>query len=310
VIPYEVIVTSASRPHLLKPTLESLLVHVDQPPQRVLIHNDAAFDAGKLLAVHRWMQTKAMLGEVPLPCETLLHHADPPRRLGMALAWLIGNVTTDYVLYSQDDFVTVRDLPIRRALQVMDEAQCHQIRFNKRATMGQKDTWRGPWKKVEQVCSLESGATETVTISDHWYFQTGLWRTSVIRAALWWLTQPERVHLFAESPAEEAINKLFDGEFGPIPGLTVPHRHLADVPRNRAQVQRTFIWGPIGEDRYVRHIGTHPDDWAGGHAREAQERDLAHTRRALDEIATYQPMTPEERQRLLRGRSTEPAGEV
>ena len=326
---YEIIVTSASRPHLLQPTLETLLGHVDPYPSRILIHNDAAFGAGTTLADHRWMQTKAMLAGLDLPCELVLHHADPPRRLGMALAWLIGNVTADYVLYSQDDFVTLRGLPIRRALAVMAANDLHQIRFNKRATLGQKDTWKGVWKKQEVAFCADPiyarsfwgadrqpslppwhcgqagcdghGTRQILTVSDHWYFQTGLWRTSVIRAALFWLTQPNRLNLFAESSAEETINSLFDGEFGPIPGLTIPHRHLADVASNRARVQKTFIWGPIGEDRYVRHIGTDPADWAGQHRREPQERDPAHHQRMLDELAS---------QRLVHGQWIEPAGEI
>lgn len=301
---YEIIVTSASRPHLLKPTLESLLAHVDLPPRRILIHNDAAFGAGTTLADHRWMQTKAMLASLDLPCELVLHHADPPRRLGMALAWLIGNVSADYVLYSQDDFVTVRPIPLRRALAVMHEYEAHQIRFNKRATLSQKDTWKGVWRKKEVPVYTEDGHAETLTVADHWYFQTSLWRTSVIRAALFWLTQPNRMKLFAESSAEETLNSLFDGDFGPIPGLTIPHRHLADDPTNRAHVQKTFIWGPIGEDRYVRHIGTDPADWAGDHAREPQERDPAHHQRMLDEVASYPSL------RLVHGQWIEPAGEI
>jgi len=239
------------------------------------------------------MQMKAMLSELVLPCEALLTHADPPRRLGLALVWLLANVTSDYVLYSQDDFVTVRDLPIRRALAVMDEYRAHQIRFNKRATLGQKDTWQGIWKKKEFPVYTDAGAAETLTVADHWYFQTGLWRVSTIRAALAWLTATsERTALFAAAPAEEAINRVLDGEYGPIPGLTVPHnRWQARDANNRAQVQRTFIWGPIGTDRYIRHIGTDPADFAGDHAREdaetAQGREK--TQQAWDEIATYQP---------------------
>ncbi len=288
---YDLIVTSAARPHLLRATLTSLLAHVDHPPARILIHDDAAFEPGSVLATHRWMQVKAMLSDLALPCETLLTHADPPRRLGMALVWLLANVTHDYVLYSQDDFVTVRDLPLQAAGDVMAHHGLHQIRFNKRATLGQKDTWQGVWRKKE----FPFGAGAVCTVADHWYFQTGLWRVATIRAALAWLTAtPERTALFAASPAEEVINRVMDGEYGPIPGLTIPHnRWQARDANNRAQVQRTFIWGPIGSDRYIRHVGTDPVDFAGDHAREAAETAQGHekTQQAWDEIATYQPRT-------------------
>lgn len=307
-IPYEIIVTSAARPRLLQPTLESLLPKLDQDPERLLIHDDAAFTEAEVVGVtpdgpvrvdHRWEETKeairlAMAGrEIPV----LLTHADPPRRLGLALRWLLANVQTEYVLYSQDDFVTVRDLPIQRALAVMNHHSVHQIRFNKRATLGQKDTWQGVWRKKEvrfDAMRLDSWANPVdgtiLTVADHWYFQTGLWRTAVIRAAVDWCTAtPERTALFAACPAEEAINKAMDGDFGPIPGLTVPYPDDALDPLVRARVQRTFIWGPIGEDRYIRHIGTDPRDWSGTHPRGEQERVAweAKNRQAWDEIASY-----------------------
>jgi hypothetical protein len=306
-IPYEILVTSAARPHLLKPTLASLQSRVDQPPERILIHNDAVFtDFGPLGRVAhvvagglpgptdlRWEDTKTAIrdaqeGQIVRPI--LVTHADPPRRLGMALKWLIGNVRTPYILYSQDDFVTVRTLPIIQALEVMEIHRLHQIRFNKRATMGQKDTWQGPWKKVEKrFIVLGEGETSyavTCTVSDHWYFQTGLWRTSIIKAVLDWLTAtPERTNVFAACPAEVAINKVMDGDFGLIPGLTVPYPHDALDPETRATIQRTFIWGPIGEDRYIRHIGTDARDQAGDHER--GPLDAGETQRAWAEIASY-----------------------
>jgi len=79
------------------------------------------------------------------------------------------------------------------------------------------------------------------------------------------MATPERTKVFAACPAEVAINKVMDGEFGFIPGLTVPYPADALDQNTRAQIQRTFIWGPIGEDRYIRHIGTDPKDWSGSH---------------------------------------------
>lgn len=284
-MPYEIIITSSARPHLLQPTLESLLAHVDTPPQRILIHDDARFDD----ADERWLHTKTMLEGLPLPCEVLITHAAPPRRLGLALVWLLANVQTEYVLYSQDDFVTVRGLPLQQALATMEANHLHQIRFNKRATLGQKDTWQGVWTKKEMVFGESDPVT--CTVSDHWYFQTGLWRVSVIRAALAWLTAtPERTALFAGCPAEVAINHVMDGAFGPIPGLSVPHHEDALDPMTRAQVQRTLIFGGIGEDRYIRHIGIEETDWAGDHARgeATPTRWQEKQRQAWAEIATYE----------------------
>jgi hypothetical protein len=296
---YALIITSASRAHLLRPTLQSLLAHVDVLPQRIFIHNDAAFHPGTPEALHRWLQMKTMLAEIDYPREMVLTHADPPRRLGLALWWLLRNCETEYVLYSQDDFVTVRPLPLRRALAVMEGHGLHQIRFNKRATLGQKDTWKGVWRKEERSFALPpAGMWDNVanqvplTVADHWYFQTSLWRVQPIKAVVAWCTAtPERTALFAKLPAEEVINQALDGCFGPIPGVTLPESDEdAEAPAVRARVQRTFIWGPIGEDRYIRHIGVDPADWTGEHPREPQERRewSSKQRQAWAEIAHYQ----------------------
>ena len=296
-IPYELIITSASRPSLLRPTLESLLANVDQPPERILVHDDALYGD----ADERWEVMKEMLASLALPCELLVTHVSPPRRLGLALSWLLANVRTEYVLYSQDDFVTVRPLPVRAALSIMNVHGINQIRFNKRATLGQKDTWQGVWSKEERGFTVEQDAVDdglatevsrtVLTVSDHWYFQTGLWRASVIRAALAWLTAtPERARLFAATHAEVAINSVMDGVLGPIPGLSVPRPEAAADLETRRRVQRTFIWGPIGEDRYVRHVGVDREHWAGDHSRgpAAPSRLSEKQREAWAEVESYQ----------------------
>jgi plasmid stability protein len=285
-IPYDLIVTASHRPHLLEPTLTSLLTGVDQLPRRVLIHDDAvarfvASPAGEpagdpLVAARE--ATRAVLTKLDLPMPVIYRWADPPQRLGVALRWLLQIDTVlahpeleaeqaEYLLYSQDDFVTVRPLPIVAALEIMDAHHIHQIRFNKRATLGEKQTWQGRWQKEEVEFMLPPWATplpdgahpfgaRKLTIADHWYFQTGLWRAAPIRAAIAWLTETaERRAILREMLAEEAVNHVMDGRFGSIPGLTVPRPDAAMLPEVRRQVQRTFIWGGIGEDRYIRHIG-------------------------------------------------------
>jgi hypothetical protein len=275
-IPYDLIITASHRPHLLEPTLTSLLAMVDQPPARIVIHDDAAppFQAtlttGPDHAALREETKAALLRTVPHGIPLLYTWADPPRKLGMALRFLLDNVTTEYVLYSQDDFVTVRPLPIRDALETMDQNSLHQIRFNKRATLSEKRTWQGIWKKEEITVPVHLGGPTTpvpLTISDHWYFQTGLWRVQPIQAAIAWLTETEsRRRLLYQMVAEEAINKVIDGHLGPIPDLIVPHPDESMEPMVRREIQRTFIWGPVGENRFTRHIG-------GGDPTAQYERD-------------------------------------
>ena len=276
-IPYDLIITASHRPHLLEPTLTSLLAMVDQPPARILIHDDAVptfqpkvptpsadlQGPAKPLAEAR-AQTQELLIKLNPPMPVLYTWADPPRKLGMALRFLLDNVQTEYVLYSQDDFVTVRPLPIKDALETMHQNDLHQIRFNKRATLSEKRTWQGVWRKKEVFFEVNIGTPDDpynsvvapLTISDHWYFQTGLWRVQPIHAAIQWLTEHEtRRRILHQMLAEEAVNLVMDGQVGPIPALTLPHPDDAMKPEVRRKIQRTFVYGKIGEDRYVRHIG-------------------------------------------------------
>ena len=286
-IPYDLIVTASHRPHLLQPTLASLLDHIDRKawPQRILIHDDDT--SRRITEGERLRQaTMDVLRILDPPMPVVYTWASPPRRMGGALKFLLDQVTSEFVLYSQDDFVTVRRLPIAEAHELMEEYALNQIRFNKRATMAFKETWQGRWEKREMEF-LAPGGMRKLTVSDHWYFQTGLWRVRTIRAAMDWLTAtPERRDILERAQAEEAINLVMDGRLGQIPGLVMPCGTHAET---RAQDQKTFIWGPIGEDRYIRHIGG--EDPSGDHPRHGGVDSVAQAWREIDTYKQKEEMT-------------------
>jgi hypothetical protein len=257
VIPYEVIIPSASRPHLLARVLQSFFVHVDQPPVRVLLHDDACFP-GKAAAVG-----DALHDHVPLAIDVAWAHDDPPIKHGFALHWLLSRVTTPYVLYMQDDHEVVRDLPVRWALNVLDTHRLNQIRFNKRDTLDKKGRDGEEFFKVEQAFG-----DATLCAADHWYFQCGVWRVSAIKPIVdWWATEGAAHGAFGEH-CEVKINQVMNGQWnhitpklGPdVPWIDLPE--LWNKPEIRARVHKTFIWGRIGEPRFVEHIGHLPEDWA------------------------------------------------
>lgn len=243
------IITSASRPHLLGPTLQTLWECLEQKPIRILIHNDEVFAD----RTHAMLDLIERFGQRVTIRYT---NSSPPRRLGPALHWLLGEVSTDFVLYTQDDHVALRPLPVERALGIMHRYGLNQIRFNKRDTMDRK----GDFVKVES--SYEDGGATPVTLctADHWYFQTGLWRASTIRDVVsWWVNAGPGV--FAEH-SEAKINDALNGgmeQYG-YPGLA--SRALWNDPTHRAGTVKTFIWGPVGEPAYIKHIGTSEHDWA------------------------------------------------
>lgn len=255
-IAYELIVPSASRPHLLGPGLKSLFAHIDCLPARVIVHDDAVFPGRKADV------EGALDYALPAGVPVIIKYDDPPLSHGPSLHWLLSQVSTEYVLYTQDDLEVVRDIPLASALGVMHQNDIHQIRFNKRATM----EWKRTWQKKEYPFARPDGTTQVLTVSDHWYFQTGLWRVARIKPVVDFLML-ETGDSFRER-CEVKINDCMNrksAEFnhrGPRDYALPPSAEEAMVQEIRRDVQRTFIWGRIGEDRYVNNLGFRPEDWA------------------------------------------------
>lgn len=292
-IPYELIIPSASRPHLLEQVLGTLIARVDQVPARVWIHNDERFPGRRALIE----QCRRMLPpEIPVEIE----HDDPPIKHGPAIHRLLKKVSTEYVLYSQDDHRVVRPLPIVPALHLMREHELNQVRFNKRDTMDKKGPegqeffkvafwfaspiplnpqWHYPPPKPGgmPVLDLATGQPATPVLGkavplcagDHWVFQTSLWRVAAIKPVVDWWADPAgggRLGAFEEH-CEVKINDVFNGKYQrqvtfPQPPVPCCQPEQWKDPLVRAAIHRTFIWGPVGEPAFVTHIGDKPEDWA------------------------------------------------
>ena len=297
-IHYELIIPSASRPHLLDEVLRTLFIHLDQLPARVILHDDARFP-GKQAEVADILRER-----VPKRIPTIFLADDPPISHGPAVQRMLGLVSTEYVLYSQDDHNVVRDLSVGPALRLLDRHRLNQIRFNKRDTMDKKGREGAEFFKVEKLfngafdhfdgrrvpiepetiialsndgqpakrvrtpsvdlCDLET----TLCVADHWYFQTGVWRVAAIKPVLdWWVSRPD-IGAFSEH-MEVKVNQTFNGEWakhhgalGPEVPILKPEDGAWNDPEVRARVHKTFIWGRIGEPKFVEHSGVDPKDWA------------------------------------------------
>lgn len=302
---YEIIVPSASRSHLLTPTLATLLASIDQLPRRLLVHDDPVFVGHSWTVAHLVGAISAQWG-----VSSVVYCSPMPKGHGPALHWLLNALLpeTEYVLYSQDDFETLRPLPIRQALMLMHQHGLHQIRFNKRDTLPWKDTRSGRWEKKEiqfshrhkendpsqcfcplgcneggegshvchsgpcetpKRCSCSYREPSTLTVSDHWYFQTGLWRVRPVRNVVNWLMMHLHWRTAMHEHVEIKINQVLNGEVPEFPSAlaTVPPRPESWDQATRAQYQRTFIWGGIDEKAFVRHLGGDPKDFALQHNR-------------------------------------------
>lgn len=297
-IPYTLIVASASRPHLLLQTLTTLLANIDQLPDRIIVHDDAVF-SGKRDAVFKVFNesVRQVLPDAPSGwLRNYIQFDDPPILHGPTLAWLLGRVETEYVLYSQDDHEVIRPLPIAETLAVMEGHNLHHVRFNKRDTGPFKETWQGRWYKVPMQFALccreacptptwgECGAlvcerkAHTLTVADHWYFQTSLWRVAQIKPVVDWFMDDLHEGAWFGEHAEAKINNAMNGNVLRFPAglIQLPSDSLTAEQRERdasirAQYQRTFIFGGIDCKAFIRHIGGKPDDWALPHPREVYD---------------------------------------
>jgi hypothetical protein len=280
-IPYELVIPSASRPHLLDETLRTLFLHLDQPPARVLLHDDAVFpDKQTLIA-------EILRERVPKTISTIFLSDSPPIFHGPSLQRLLGMVSTEYALYTQDDFETIRDLPITAALTLLDRYGLNQIRFNKRHTMDKKGREGEEFYKVEKWFDVEEWVDDEnillpttidppgtrmrlpLCIADHFYFQTNLFRVAALKPVLdWWVSRGKAHGDFGEH-MEVKVNNVFNGQMrhlhgdlGPEVPVLKPEDGDWNDAETRARIQKTFIWGRIGEPPFIKHLGTNPQDWA------------------------------------------------
>ena len=146
-IPYELLVTAVSeRADLFRQTLDSLLAQVDQQPLRVLVHEDVRPGSAPG-EIAQWLLNAQAAGRIA----DFLHKVRTPAGgLGPAMAWGFAQARTPLVLYSQEDWLTVRPVPVAACMALMEKHNLHHVRFNKRKTMRAKhaDT-PNPWHKVE-----------------------------------------------------------------------------------------------------------------------------------------------------------------
>lgn len=242
-IPYDVIVTSVhDRGDLLERTLRSMCERVDQKPARIIVNEDARAD--RPIIVGRTERIAADVGRdfgVPV----ILLTQRPGTGLALALLRLYEHAATEFVFYTQEDFDFVRDVPVSRCLEIMQHNALNHVRFNKRNTLPIKGHHHPDKRKwwTKQEVQFDGQA---FCVSDHIYFQACLNRRALLLEGL--------KEILYSNPAgnvriEAAVNKWFNdkhgGGCGSVDGDQVVRR----------DVLKTFVWGGVGEERFVLHTG-------------------------------------------------------
>lgn len=241
-IPYDVIVSSVhDRGDLLERTLRSMLAQVDQKPARIIVNEDARTD--RPVVEGRSEQIAADIGrdfDVPV----VLLKQRPGTGLALAILRLAETASTEFVFYTQEDFDFVRDVPVSKCLAIMQANALTHVRFNKRDTLPIKGAHRprACWWTKEEV--IYGG--QTFCVSDHVYFQANLTRRSVLLEGF---KELYSWHPSGAVRCEAAFNQWFNTKYGDGAGS------VDGCQAKRRELLRTFIWGGVGEPRFVLHTG-------------------------------------------------------
>ena len=247
-IPYDIVVTAVSdRADLFAESMGSLLANVDQPPRRLIVHEDARSGVpAAAVSIFDWLRKAQAEGRI----EGFVHRLrNPAGGMGEGVLWCVEHAATRYVLFTQEDWLALRPIPVTRTLRLMEANGLHHVRWNKRKTMPYKGEGSTRWNKIEVSFDDPSPsegetAAQTFCIADHWYTQASMWR---VEEALPGIRAAAAMHSQANSFVS-AFNhwmnvRRADGR--PLQGQSYRHEKL-----------RTYIYGGIGEPPFVHHLGS------------------------------------------------------
>jgi len=248
--PYEVLVTAVSeRADLFIQTMESMLENLDTPPSRLIVHEDVR-PGSRPGEIRLWLNTALAMGKFPA---YTLKETEPSRGLGPAMLWCFQQATTPIVFYTQEDWQFVRRVPVGACLDIMEEHKLNHVRFNKRKTMKAKhEDTNHPWKKVEVEFAVPGIALLTLPpqsqmqkfcISDHWYTQASLWRVAPALPGL------EACQGFPQA-------NRFVAEFNAWMNRTYGDGREWQEQQHRHERLKTYIWGPVAEPAFIKHLGS------------------------------------------------------
>ena len=241
-IPYEVVVSSVhDRADLLERTLRSMLSQVDQRPARILVHEDVRSSMPFVSGRTEEILSKIDTGYgVPI----LLVQTNPGTGLPRAMLRLLEAAATEFVFYTQEDFDFVRPVPVAACLDLMQRHALNSVIFNKRNTLpvkGQHIPDRARWWTKEEV----RFDGQALCVAEHWRYQANMGRRALWLEGVKELVTANPAIGRIEHPFNGWLNQRYGEGCGSVDGSQARRRDLL----------RTFIWGPVGEPRFVLHTG-------------------------------------------------------
>lgn len=240
---YELLCTAvAERTDLFVQTMDSCLANLDQMPTRIIVHEDVRPGKGEPGGIYAWLEQNKAKTSIDF-----LHKVrSPAGGLGPAMRWCFEQAKTPIVFYTQEDWLFVRPVPVARCLEIMDRHGLNHVRFNKRKTMRAKhEDTPNPWFKVEVTFDDISGVPQKMCISDHFYTQASLWRVSSVLAGI------------CDNADKNAQANAFVAAFN----NWMNTKHIGNLSKAMDQATRhanlkTYIWGPVAEPAFIKHLGS------------------------------------------------------
>lgn len=228
----DVFITSASRPLLLRKTLESFLDKVMfSGTFRFFVNEDYVIPDESTVCLG---VLGDLLKQYHLKCN------NPPIGLSGAFLYFSKYFSSPYMFYLQDDWELIRVLHLDNVLSMInswsDIMPIAQLRFNKRKTMPYKGERSNPWHKDE----VRLGE-HILTTSDSIYLNPALWNMEFFRPFLT-IDFTGKPH---QRPFIWKLNECVRAAFQIKKGSKTEFSRTVG----------TYIYGGIGEAPYFRHLG-------------------------------------------------------
>lgn len=219
----EVLITGSSRPQLWPYFWESFnrMCIIREKP-KVTVHEDFVFE--------KQSHKVANLCQNKFAGIDVFDYDNPAIGLGRTLtAYLTKRIEKKYVFYLQEDWEFERPIDIDQVIWTMDHfPHINQVFFNKIRNNAVVNKCRQEERTFDKMkCCVYHGFT----------FNPGIWRTSFVKK--YWPT---------------GVQQRPEGAFQSIFGT---HHQRKDTKYCEDRIG-SYIYGPTGDHRYVRHLG---NDW-------------------------------------------------
>jgi len=221
----EIMVDSASRPDLLRRTVESMRERIRFSGQLRWLFHEAVLDAKLSIECVEYVTGLNMFD---------LIEVDPkPRGEGVSITKILKMCESKYFIHWEDDFLAVRDIDLDIPYYIFENTtDVNQIIFNRRDTGPSSGTFFK--KEVWRVGHM-------LTTSPHWRYTPAVWRLSWIMHR--WIEYPGNLsHWQINHQLQQKVPDMNEG---------LGKKDAQWVIDNMG----TYYIGPIDEKQYVQHIG-------------------------------------------------------